>query len=95
MGDVRATGLKSFGVLGRPFYGTGTTQDVFQSVGTFFSLRERLKRCLNTPTLGLMSSGPLALFVLILVSFLLTWLVLMVGVVDAGVAGVVGGVVRG
>ena len=45
-------------------------------------------------TLGLMSSGPLALFVLVLVSCLLTWLVLMVGVV-AGVAGIVGGVARG
>ncbi|XP_059914689.1 interferon-inducible GTPase 5-like [Gadus macrocephalus] len=45
--DVRATGLKSFGALGRPFFGTGTTQDVFQSVGTFFNLRERPKRFLT------------------------------------------------
>lgn len=63
-------------------------QDVFQILGIFFSLSERSKRCLRTPgsrpahtfrTFELMSSGPLALLVLVLMSCHLTWLVLITG----------------
>lgn len=43
--DVKATGLKLFEALGRPFFGTGTKQDVFLSFGTFFGLRESPESC--------------------------------------------------
>lgn len=86
-GDVRAIGLKSFGALGCSLFSTVTMQEVFHSV---FSLREWRKRCVNTlatcftqtiSTLRLMSSGPLALLVLVLVSCHLRLLVFLVGAV--------------
>lgn len=48
--DVRATGLRLFGALGCLFFSTRTMQDVFHSVGTFLSLREKPERCVNIPT---------------------------------------------
>lgn len=96
--ETRATGLKSFRALGHPFFSTRTIQDVLWTVDTFFSLKERPKRCMNTPatcssqtlsTLRLMPSSPLALLVLVLVlaSFHLMCLFLIVGVVVVVVGG--------
>ncbi|KAM4618196.1 uncharacterized protein ACJ7VT_007595 [Polymixia lowei] len=71
----------SLKTLGRDDLGTGTTQDVFHSCGTFCNLKLMLKRCSTIPhswleqdlrSLELMPSGPVAFLTLSLASSLST-----------------------
>ncbi len=58
--DESAIGLWSLRALAHSFFGTGMMQEVFYSLGTFFNLKERLKR---ESILRLMLSGPLDLLI--------------------------------
>ena len=102
---IKATGLQSLCIVGVDFLSTGTRQEVFHSSGTLSSLRLRLKRCCRISqswstqafrTLGLMPSGPAALFQLNHSSCLLAWLLEKDGQWwGGGGGGVVLSVVRG
>lgn len=82
----RAISLKSLRSLGRPFFGTGMMQNVFQRVGTFPNHRLRLKMwCRDLASsaaqafnsLGHSLSGPAAFLEQSLLSSRLTWSAVM------------------